>query len=124
MPHSKPRLAASFVPAPSRRTKIGATIAGVVALALASLALAQQSGAPLATRALGEAADDYPEGQYCASGIAINALFSSVCTIRCTTDADCGRADWGCKALEGLEGGSGVPDHLCFPRRVVPAPAP
>jgi hypothetical protein len=66
------------------------------------------------SRATGEACDDYPEGESCASGIAIDITFGFVCTNYCEDETDC-PAEWGCKQVPE---GAGTYASLCFPRRV------
>ena len=84
--------------------------------AVGLLAYAVPAGAvPLPIRPIGAVADDYPGGEYCLSGIAIDATFYAACTDLCVTDAQC-PADWGCKPVTQ---GNGEDVWLCFPRRVV-----
>lgn len=72
------------------------------------------SGLVLPTRGVGEPANDYPRGDACASGIAIDITFGSVCTAHCVTHEHCPEG-WACKSFEQ---GNGERIGLCSPRRV------
>ena len=100
------------------RTKLMITGALVLVLSSAGVALGQLSG-PSPTRVTGAAADDYPRGEACASGIAINATLSHVCSNECTTDSDCSLTGWGCRQVPQ---GNGERVGLCFPHRVLAHP--
>src|SRR5690349_5347489 len=91
-----------------------AIAAGVVLIAGAAGTFAVAQNAVSMTREIGEACNDYVEGDACASGIAIDISFGFVCSDHCTEDQDC-PTDWGCKAVSQ---GNGEDAHLCFPRRV------
>ena len=88
--------------------------AGVVLIAGAAATIAIAQNAVSMSRGIGEASNDYVEGEACASGIAIDISFGFVCSDHCTADQDC-PTDWGCKAVSQ---GNGEDAHLCFPRRV------
>lgn len=88
--------------------------AGIVLIAGTAATIAVAQNAVSMTREIGEACNDYVEGDACASGIAIDISFGFVCSDHCTEDQDC-PADWGCKTVPQ---GNGEDTHLCFPRRV------
>ena len=71
---------------------------GFVAAAVLTVGLAVANAQTSANRALGATADDYPEGQACASGIAISVTAGHVCSETCTSHSDCPTA-WGCKSV-------------------------
>jgi len=96
----------------------GSALAAVAAVLVltSSVPASAVPGAALPTRAVGEPADDYPHGEACASRIAIDVTFGSVCSTECVTEAQCPNG-WACKSIQQ---GSGLDIGLCFPRRVVP----
>lgn len=89
---------------------LSATIAG---LGVASAQLVTNPA-----RAVGAPADDYPEGEACASGIAIDVTAGNVCSDFCSEDSDC-PTDWGCRQVHQ---GNGEKVGLCFPYRNVANP--
>jgi len=106
--------------APARRRRRSSVVvlgaAATLIAILGGLAIAQETlprATPLAIRTIGQPADDYPTGGACASRIAIDISFGSVCTHECRLDNQC-PPGWGCKQVPQ---GNGEPIGLCFPRR-------